>query len=66
MFFIDHILLLTGLLILIGIGSSKVATRIGIPGLVLFLIIGMLAGSEGIGGIEFDSVTVAHAVGTIA
>lgn len=66
MFFIDHILLLTGLLILIGIGSSKIATRVGIPGLVLFLVVGMLAGSEGIGGIEFESVTIAHAVGTIA
>src|SRR5690606_37151158 len=34
--------------------------------LVLFLALGMLAGSEGIGGIEFDNYALAHAIGTIS
>ena len=37
-----------------------------IPGLLLFLGLGMLAGSEGIGGIEFADVKLARTLGTIA
>ena len=38
----------------------------GVPVLFLFLVIGMLAGSEGIGGIEFEDYSLAYAIGTIA
>lgn len=37
-----------------------------VPGLLLFLALGMLAGSEGIGGIEFDDAELARTLGTIA
>jgi cell volume regulation protein A len=37
-----------------------------IPGLLLFLGLGMLAGSEGIGGIEFDNAELARTLGTVA
>jgi cell volume regulation protein A len=37
-----------------------------LPALLLFLVIGMLAGSEGIGGIYFDDYGIAKSVGTIA
>jgi potassium/hydrogen antiporter len=37
-----------------------------VPGLLLFLGLGMLAGSEGIGGIEFDDAELARTLGTIA
>jgi potassium/hydrogen antiporter len=37
-----------------------------VPGLLLFLGLGMLAGSEGIGGIEFDNAELARTLGTIA
>jgi hypothetical protein len=36
------------------------------PMLVLFLLVGMLAGSEGIGGLEFENYALAHAIGTLA
>jgi len=66
MFHVDHLILITGLLLLLGIASSKLSARFGVPVLVLFLLLGMLAGSEGLGGIEFENYEVAHAIGTLA
>lgn len=66
MFIVDTLILVTGLLLLLGIVSSKLSTRLGMPVLVLFLVIGMLAGSEGLGGLEFEDYRLAHAIGTIA
>ena len=66
MFLIDQVLLLAAVLLLLGIVSSKVSARLGLPVLVLFVLIGMLAGERGIGGIPFDNPDVAHALGTLA
>lgn len=66
MFVIDQTILLASVLILLGIFSSKLSARLGLPMLVLFLLIGMLAGESGIGGIEFDNPEAAHALGTLA
>jgi cell volume regulation protein A len=66
MFLIDHIILLAAVLILLGIISSKLSARLGLPVLVLFLLVGMLAGEEGPGGIVFDNADAAHALGTLA
>ncbi len=64
--FIDKLLLISGFLILLSIASSKFSARFGVPVLVLFLALGMLAGEEGIGGIEFDNFVLAHGIGTMA
>ena len=66
MFLIDKLILLTAVLVLAGIASSKLSARLGLPVLVLFLLIGMLAGEAGPGGIDFDNAGVAHALGTLA
>ncbi|QBL10338.1 potassium/proton antiporter [Rheinheimera sp. D18] len=66
MFVIDHIILLAAVLILFGIMSSKLSARLGLPVLVLFLLVGMLAGEDGPGGIVFDNAGAAHALGTLA
>jgi potassium/hydrogen antiporter len=66
MFLVDSLLLLGGLLLLIGILSSKFSTRVGLPVLVLFLAVGMLAGEDGPGGLQFDNVGLAHGIGTVA
>lgn len=66
MFLVDKLLLVSGFLILLSITSSKFSARFGVPVLVLFLALGMLAGSEGIGGIAFEDFTLAHGIGTMA
>ena len=66
MFLIDRLILLTAVLVLIGTVSSKLSARLGLPVLVIFVAIGMLAGENGIGRIDFDNFVVAHAVGTLA
>lgn len=62
----EQLILLGSLLILISILLSKTSYRLGIPSLLLFLLIGMIAGSEGIGGIYFDNPNIAQNIGTIA
>jgi len=59
-------LLIAGLLVLIGILASTLTVRLGLPFLLLFLIIGMLAGEDGIGGIAFDDFDQAFLVGNLA
>src|SRR3974390_161702 len=51
---------------LLGIMSSLVAMRFGAPLLLVFLIVGMLAGESGPVGLEFDDVRAAYVVGSIA
>lgn len=62
----ENILLLGSILLFISIISSKTSFRIGIPTLILFLIIGMLAGSDGPGGIYFNDPETAQLLGVIA
>jgi potassium/hydrogen antiporter len=59
-------ILLGALLVLAGIMSSLVAMRFGAPLLLVFLILGMLAGEAGPGGIKFDDVGTTYMVGSIA
>src|SRR5579875_772570 len=62
----DHWILAASVLLLLSIFAWKISNRLGIPALLLFLGIGMLAGSEGPGGIYFDNAAVAQAVGIVA
>ena len=59
-------ILFGSVLVLAGILSSLVALRFGAPLLLVFLIVGMLAGEEGPGGIRFNDVHTAYIVGSIA
>ena len=59
-------ILLGSLLVLAGILSSLIALRFGAPLLLVFLIVGMLAGEGGPGGLKFDDVQTAYTVGSIA
>lgn len=59
-------ILIAGVIILLSLFSMRISKRLEIPLLIMFLLIGMLAGSEGIGRIYFDNVLVAQNIGTIA
>jgi cell volume regulation protein A len=61
-----ELILVAGALLAAGIVGALLADRVRIPGLLLFLGLGMLAGSEGIGGIEFSDTELARTLGTIA
>jgi len=59
-------ILLGSLLVLAGILSSLIAFRFGAPLLLVFLLVGMLAGDGGPGGLKFDDVATAYTVGSIS
>jgi cell volume regulation protein A len=59
-------ILLGSLLVLAGILSSVLAMRFGAPLLLIFLLIGVLAGEAGPGGIHFEDVGLAYTVGSLA
>jgi cell volume regulation protein A len=61
-----ELILVAGALLAAGIVGGLLADRMRIPGLLLFLGLGMLAGSEGVGGIEFDNAELARTLGTVA
>ncbi len=61
-----ELILIAGVLLTAGIVGALLADRVRVPGLLLFLALGMLAGSEGLGGIEFDDAELARTLGTIA
>ncbi|MFN7781414.1 MAG: potassium/proton antiporter [Lysobacterales bacterium] len=62
----DFWMLIGGVLLLAGILSSLVATRFGAPLLLVFLVIGMLAGEDGPGGIAFSNYQITYALGSVA
>jgi cell volume regulation protein A len=55
-----------GVLMTASVLFSRASQRIGVPIALLFLLIGMLAGSEGIGGIAFDDYRFAFRLGSLA
>lgn len=52
--------------LLLAIFGSKAAVKTGVPVLLLFLALGMLAGSDGVGGYYFDNPWLAQSVGVVA
>ena len=51
---VNTLLLLSGVLLFLGVLASTLSARLGLPFLLIFLVVGMLAGEDGPGGIRFD------------
>lgn len=63
---IENILLVGSILLFISIVVGKTSYKFGVPTLLLFLAIGMLAGSDGIGGIYFEDPKIAQFIGVVS
>ncbi|MDR1459691.1 MAG: potassium/proton antiporter [Bacteroidales bacterium] len=64
-FTFENALLVLSILLFVSLIGGKTSYRFGVPVLIFFLVVGMFAGSEGIGGIEFDNPKVAQGLGII-
>jgi cell volume regulation protein A len=62
----ENILLIGSILLFVSVVAGKTSYRFGVPTLLLFLGVGMLAGSEGLGGIQFDDARIAQFIGIVA
>ncbi|HOS84093.1 MAG TPA: potassium/proton antiporter, partial [Bacteroidales bacterium] len=62
---IEIALLILSVLFFLSILAGKVSSKYGVPALLLFLGVGMLFGSDGL-GIQFENIQVANTIGTIA
>jgi len=63
---VEYVLIGFALLLLASVFASKITDRFGVPALLLFLAVGMLAGSDGPGGIYFDDPNIDQFVGVVA
>ncbi|MDR2908228.1 MAG: potassium/proton antiporter [Bacteroidales bacterium] len=62
----EHTILVFSLLLFFSIFVGKIGYKFGVPALLLFLLVGILAGGEGFGGIYFEDFKTAQNIGTVA
>ena len=55
----EYYLIMAAIIIFLCLTASSVSNKMGIPTLILFIGLGMLFGSEGIGGIQFEDYNFA-------
>ncbi|TLD81140.1 potassium/proton antiporter [Helicobacter sp. MIT 11-5569] len=63
---LDVYIVVVGMILFASVYASKISEKIGLPLLLIFLILGMFLGSEGVVGIDFDNTLLAQVVGSIA
>jgi len=61
-----HLILLGAMFLFASILASAASSRLGAPLLLVFLLLGMLAGEDGPGGIRFSDIQTTHLIGTVA
>ncbi|SNS25623.1 potassium/proton antiporter, CPA1 family [Belliella buryatensis] len=62
---IENILLIGSVLLFLSILAGKTSYKFGVPTLILFLLVGMLAGSDGL-GIQFNNPEIAQFIGIVS
>jgi len=63
---LNNTLLIGSILLLLSVVMSKSLSKFGLPILVLFLFVGMISGSEGIGGIDYENYELTHSLSLVA
>lgn len=63
---INEILLIAAILLICAIVFNKIGGKFGVPSLIIFIFVGVLAGSDGILGIHFEDYMLAQFVGIVA
>lgn len=66
MFVTNEILLIASVLLISAILLNKIGGKFGVPSLLLFILVGILAGSDGIGGIYFENYGLSQFIGIVA
>src|SRR4051812_10838852 len=61
-----ELILVAAALLAAGVGASLLASRVRLPGLLLFLGLGMLLGTDGLGWIDFADYELARTIGVVA
>lgn len=62
----ENLILLAAILLFLSILASKTSGRLGVPSLIIFLFVGMIAGVDGIGKIPFNDFNAIQKLGTLA
>ncbi|HUF44926.1 MAG TPA: cation:proton antiporter, partial [Aestuariivirgaceae bacterium] len=62
----NYVLFAGSIMILLGVFSSLIAKRFGAPLVLVFLVLGMLLGEDGLGGLVFDDYYTTYVVGSLA
>ena len=64
--YINTLFLIGAVLLCFSVLASSLSSRLGIPLLLIFLVIGMLAGVDGVGRIQFEDANSAFLIGSLA
>jgi cell volume regulation protein A len=62
----DSFILLIAFLFIIGVLTTRFSTRLGVPSLIFFIVVGMVMGSDVLGIIYFDNAAVTQTIGVLA
>lgn len=62
----DSFILLAAILLIAGVLTTRFSTRLGVPSLILFILVGMVMGSDVLGIIYFDNAALTQLIGVVA
>ncbi|MFT9600744.1 potassium/proton antiporter [Mesobacillus sp.] len=62
----DSFILLLAFLFIVGVLTTRFSTRLGVPSLILFILVGMVMGSDVLGIVYFDNASLTQKIGVIA